>query len=70
MKEEIVCKKIFVATKAHCYTIGFQKRGLPHAHILLWLEVKPNEATFDDFVCIEIPYATTYPYFFNLLKHT
>jgi Helitron helicase-like domain at N-terminus len=55
MMKDIVSKKIFGATKAHCYTIEFQKRGLPHAHILLWLEVQPNETTFDDYVCAEIP---------------
>ncbi|KAI9108530.1 hypothetical protein K1719_020414 [Acacia pycnantha] len=30
-------KKIFGTIKAEVYTIEFQKRGLPHAHIILWL---------------------------------
>ncbi|KAI9090338.1 hypothetical protein K1719_028673 [Acacia pycnantha] len=33
LKEE----KIFGTIKAEVYTIEFQKRGLPHAHIILWL---------------------------------
>jgi hypothetical protein len=41
-------KYIASKEKKHCYTIEFEKRVLPHAHILLWLEVKPNVATFDD----------------------
>lgn len=31
-------KRIFGAVKAIIYTIEFQKRGLPHAHILITLE--------------------------------
>jgi Helitron helicase-like domain at N-terminus len=68
MMKDIVSKKIFGATKAHCYTLEFQKRGLPHAHILLWLEVKPSEATFDDYVCAEIPDFTTQPIPFQSVK--
>ena len=68
MMKDIVSNKIFGATKAHCYTIEFQKRGLPHAHILLWLEVKPSEATFDDYVCAEIPDSTTQPILFQSVK--
>ncbi|KAI9108106.1 hypothetical protein K1719_020979 [Acacia pycnantha] len=30
-------QKIFGSIKADVYTIEFQKRGLPHAHIILWL---------------------------------
>jgi Helitron helicase-like domain at N-terminus len=68
MLKEIVSKKLFGATMAHCYAIEFQKRGISHVHILLWLEVKPNEATFDDYVCAEIPDATTQPILFQYVK--
>jgi Helitron helicase-like domain at N-terminus len=37
MMQDIVSKKVFGATKANCYTIEFQKRGLPHAHICFGL---------------------------------
>ncbi|KAI9080609.1 hypothetical protein K1719_037415 [Acacia pycnantha] len=30
-------QKIFGSIKADVYTVEFQKRGLPHAHIILWL---------------------------------
>ena len=34
-----VCKGgVFGAVAAHVYTIEFQKRGLPHAHMAFWLK--------------------------------
>ena len=42
MMDEITKKNVFGETTAFCYTIEFQKRGLPHAHILLWLKNKVN----------------------------
>jgi hypothetical protein len=38
MMKDIVSKKIFGPTKAHCHTVELEKRGLLHAHILIWLE--------------------------------
>ncbi|CAF1918954.1 unnamed protein product [Brassica napus] len=40
------------------YTIEFPKRGLPHAHILLWLEGIKKEATtsmIDQYISAELP---------------
>ena len=40
------------------YTIEFQKRGLPHAHIVLWLAPADKLLTvdeIDDVICAEIP---------------
>jgi hypothetical protein len=40
------------------YTIEFQKRGLPHAHILIFLKDKTlcmNPSLIDKFICAEIP---------------
>ncbi|XP_010451598.1 PREDICTED: uncharacterized protein LOC104733743 [Camelina sativa] len=40
------------------YTIEFQKRGLPHAHILLWLEgtsKNPEPVVIDKFISAELP---------------
>ena len=48
---------------AHCYTIEFKKRGLPHAHILIILEqdakIDPND--IDKVVWAEIPDVDTEP---------
>ncbi len=44
--------------------IEFQKRGLPHIHILLIIETKPsqsNEQNIDKFICAEIPDKTKLP---------
>nr|GEZ40291.1 helicase [Tanacetum cinerariifolium] len=46
------------------YVIGFQKRGLPHAHILLWLEEHckcKTPAEIDDMISTEFPSPTDDP---------
>ena len=40
------------------YTIEFQKRGLPHAHILLWLDGENrlhNGSNIDKIISAELP---------------
>lgn len=48
---------IFGATSGFCYTIEFQKRGLPHAHILLTLQLqdKIRRDELDSVISAEIP---------------
>lgn len=43
------------------YSVEWQKRGLPHAHILIWLvdRIRPNE--IDDVIPAEIPDNDEYP---------
>ncbi|KAI9128852.1 hypothetical protein K1719_000335 [Acacia pycnantha] len=51
-------ENIFGTVKAEVYTIEFQKRGLPHAHIILWLhEVEKVMTPFDvdKLISIKIP---------------
>ncbi|XP_021991571.1 uncharacterized protein LOC110888349 [Helianthus annuus] len=46
------------------YTIEFQKRGLPHAHLLIWLEHSATcrtPAGIDDLISAEIPSETDDP---------
>jgi len=43
---------------AHCYTIEYQKRGLPHLHLLLFLQKEgriENAAQLDQVICAELP---------------
>ena len=54
---DITKRQIFGKTAGFCYTIEFQKRGLPHAHILIALE-KEDKIMRDDLnyvICAEIP---------------
>jgi hypothetical protein len=49
---------VFGVVTAHTYVIEFQKRGLPHAHILVWLREDCKVRTIEDvdnLVCAEIP---------------
>ncbi|GJR09502.1 ATP-dependent DNA helicase PIF1 [Tanacetum coccineum] len=62
--EDITKNKIFGESRAVIYVIEFQKRGLPHAHILLWLEDHykcrtPEE--IDDIISAELPSPTDDP---------
>ncbi|CAE1318262.1 unnamed protein product [Acanthosepion pharaonis] len=47
--------QVFGRVKCHMYTVEWQKRGLPHAHILLWLNDKVDANKIDDFFPAEIP---------------
>ena len=53
--EDLFHNGVLGACAAFCYTIEFQKRGLPHAHILLILEQKIRPDELDKIVCAEIP---------------
>ncbi|GKB14949.1 helicase [Tanacetum coccineum] len=62
--DDLTKNDFFVKTYAFVYVIEFQKRGLPHAHILLWLEEEwkfktPNQV--DDIISMELPSPTTDP---------
>jgi hypothetical protein len=39
---DIKKKEIFGPVNAIVYTIEFQKRGLPHAHIIIWLKKRDH----------------------------
>ena len=57
-------KGIFGKVIAHMYVIEFQKRGLPHAHILLIVDTddKPHTPEFiDTIVSAEIPDPVAFP---------
>ena len=56
---------------AHVYTIEFQKRGLPHAHILVILcqSDKPRDPSdYDKIVCAEIPNPIHNPRIHDIVK--
>ncbi|KAL7085980.1 hypothetical protein ACP275_14G310800 [Erythranthe tilingii] len=56
--KEIKQGKVFGKVKSVMYTIEFQKRGLPHAHILIFLHPDykyPNPEDIDKIISAEIP---------------
>lgn len=55
--DDIVKKQFFGPVMAVVYAIEFQKRGLPHVHIILWLD-KTNPLTpdeIDKFISAQLP---------------
>ena len=56
--DDLTNKNVMGVNLAHCLTIEFQKRGLPHCHILLILAAEDKPKTpekIDKLVCAEIP---------------
>ncbi|XP_031125169.1 uncharacterized protein LOC116027603 [Ipomoea triloba] len=56
--KEIRSGNLFGVVTAVVYTIEFQKRGLPHAHILIFLQrlvIPFTSETMDNFISAEIP---------------
>lgn len=51
----IVKHQVFGETRCWMYSVEWQKRGLPHAHILIWLrdKIRPND--IDQIISAEIP---------------
>ncbi|GFT32624.1 helitron_like_N domain-containing protein [Trichonephila clavipes] len=47
--------KIFGIIQCYMYTTEWQKRGLPHAHILVWLQETLHVDKVDVFISAEIP---------------
>ncbi|XP_047264097.1 uncharacterized protein LOC107850864 [Capsicum annuum] len=65
---------VFGEVKTVIYTTEFQKRGLPHAHFLLFLHNKcPNTANIDDIISAELPDNLVDPQYYatvtNLMIH-
>lgn len=51
----IVKSHIFGEVRCWMYSIEWQKRGLPHAHILIWLRQKITPDLIDNIISAEIP---------------
>ena len=64
LKDQLFKKEIFGKVAAHVHVIEFQKRGLPHVHMLLIMKpgykmTTPDE--YDKFISAEIPDEREYP---------
>lgn len=70
LKEELLKRQIFGEVAACVYVIEFQKRGIPHAHLLLIL--KPaykqlNPDAYDRIISVELPNPQTNPHLHRLV---
>ncbi|XP_042067091.1 uncharacterized protein LOC121810365 [Salvia splendens] len=68
---DLKSKKIFGVVKAVVYTVEFQKRGLPHAHILLFLsneDKHPKPQRIDEIISAELPDQATDPHYHEYVK--
>lgn len=57
LKKEVIMQELFGPVAAHTYVIEFQKRGLPHMHMLIIMKrgYKLNTAEkFDAFISVEL----------------
>nr|CAG8627565.1 809_t:CDS:2 [Entrophospora candida] len=73
MLGDILKDDIFGKVIAYLYTIEFQKRGLPHAHILLIPAQEHKPRMIDDYdaiVSAEIPDRDSDPYTFDTVKRS
>ena len=62
---------IFGASVAHVYVIEFQKCGLPHMHLLIFLKREYKlltPETIDSVISAQWPDPTTQPHLFNAVK--
>lgn len=73
LMDDILKRHIFGRTRAHIAVIEFQKRGLPHAHVLIWLDEPYKPRTPDDYdsiVSAELPDPALYPRLFvTIARH-
>uniref|UniRef100_A0A0L8G3U9 Helitron helicase-like domain-containing protein n=1 Tax=Octopus bimaculoides TaxID=37653 RepID=A0A0L8G3U9_OCTBM len=60
--------QVFGPVKCHMYTVEWQKRGLPHAHILVWLVTKIDPTLIDDIITAEIPNPTVDQQLYDIVK--
>ncbi|CAK8536686.1 unnamed protein product [Lathyrus sativus] len=72
---ELLCdltkKGVMGKVLAYMYTFEFQNRGLPHAHIIIFLHpsnIYPNPADIDRIISAEIPDGETDTELYNLVK--
>ena len=71
LMKDIMEKHIFGIVVAKIHVIEFQKRGLPHAHILIILraDAKPvGPDDYDRFVSADIPDPALYPNLYNMIS--
>ncbi|XP_039969003.1 uncharacterized protein LOC120780825 [Bactrocera tryoni] len=67
MMDLIVKLRVFGEVRCWMYSIEWQKRGLPHAHILIWLVRKIRPDQIDKVISAEIPDEEIDPQLFDVV---
>ena len=70
MMDLIVRGQLYGPVKCFLYTIEWQKRGLPHAHILIWLENKIRSTDIDTIISAEFPNKDEDPELYETIKRS
>ncbi|XP_073979946.1 uncharacterized protein [Rhodnius prolixus] len=60
-------KNVFGPTRCWMYSVEWQKRGLPHAHILIWFVDKIRAEDIDSLISAEIPDPSTDQLLFDIV---
>ncbi|CAJ2678283.1 unnamed protein product, partial [Trifolium pratense] len=71
MMSDFKKEQIFGKVVAGMYTVEFQKRGLPHAHMLMWLDQKNKIKTghdIDKVISAELPHPQLYPKLYSAVS--
>ncbi|KAK4307732.1 hypothetical protein Pmani_020522 [Petrolisthes manimaculis] len=59
--------KVFGTVRVHLYSIEWQKRGLPHVHILVWMERRVNAEIVDQLITAEKPDPVKEPILYEIV---
>jgi hypothetical protein len=68
---DIMQRRIFGKAVGYIYTVEYQKRGLPHIHLIVFLDRSLRLSTpeaIDELISTEIPNEITHPRLFALVK--
>ncbi len=70
MIEDIQKRQVLGAVTARIHVIEFQKRGLPHCHMLIWIDepdIPTTSADIDRTIHAEIPNKETHPRLYEII---